>query len=320
MKLNVSIDDTESEDSRCSKVTRRLEIDSCGTAVRADLFIAVDVPLPWPKSVFNHQLLTGVTELLDSYSTPTRLLASVPENNDHLTVTTYQRNQTDHLVESPLRQSQTTFHPSDLLDVLKGIQDGEKSEELTAATQEEQVRELWVCTQGSHDICCGSEGTALSLEANKNLPGVKVRRVSHLGGHRFAPTAVTFPDGRMWSHLSMENLHEVFDEKTIEGSLLKKCRGWSGSETGPEQIAEREGLNLYGWKWDKYERKATVISEEESEIKVLVTGFAPRDQTETRFEVVIEESGKTPIFSCDKAGDIPTKWQTQYEVKTVDVQ
>jgi hypothetical protein len=305
---------------RCSEMTRELKVDSGGTGLRADLFLAVDVPLPWPKPVFNHQLLTGVTELLDSYSTPIRLLASVPEDNNRLTVTAYQRKQTGHLDESSLRRSQTTFHPSNLLDVLKGILDEKKAEDLIEVTQEEQARELWVCTQGSHDVCCGSEGTALSLEANKNLQGVKVRRVSHLGGHRFAPTAVTFPDGRMWSHLSMENLHEVFGEKTIEGSLLKKCRGWSGSETGPEQIAEREGLNLYGWNWDKYQRKIAVISKEDLEIKVLVTGFPPGDETEVKFEVVIEDSGKTPIFSCDKAGDIPTKWQTQYEVKTVDVQ
>jgi len=301
-------------------MTRELNIDSGGTGLRADLFLAVDVPLPWPKPVFNHQLLTGVTELLDSYSTPIRLLASVPDNNNRLTVTAYQRKQTDHSHESSLRRSQTTFQPSDLLDVLKVILDEKEAEDSIEVVQEEQVRELWICTQGSHDVCCGSEGTALSLEANKNLHGVKVRRVSHLGGHRFAPTAVTFPDGRMWSHLSMENLHKIFDETPIEENLLKKCRGWSGSETGAEQIAEREGLNLYGWSWDKYKRKTTVISEEESKIIVLVTGFAPGHQTETRFEVVINESGKTPVFSCDKAGETPAKWQTQYEVKTVDVQ
>tara|TARA_B100000902_G_scaffold205273_1_gene195701 strand:+ start:425 stop:1369 length:945 start_codon:yes stop_codon:yes gene_type:complete len=305
---------------RCSEMTRELNIDSGGTGLRADLFLAVDVPLPWPKPVFSHQLLIGVTELLDSYSTPIRLLASVPENNNRLTVTSYQRKQRGHLDESSLRRSQTTFRPSDLLDVLKGILDEKKAEDSIEVPQEEQVRELWVCTQGSHDVCCGSEGTALSLEANKNLHGVKVRRVSHLGGHRFAPTAVTFPDGRMWSHLSMENVHEIFDVKPIEESLLKKCRGWSGAEAGPEQIAEREGLTLYGWNWDKYQRKTAVISEKDLEIKVLVTGFPPGDQAEVKFEVIINNSGKTPIFSCDKAGDIPTKWQTQYEVKTVDVQ
>lgn len=305
---------------RCSEMTRELNVDSGGTGLRADFFLAVDVPLPWPKPVFNHQLLAGVTELLDSYSVPIRLLASVPEDNDHLTVTSYQRKQKNYLGGSALYRSQNTFQSSDLLDVLEEILDGKNVEDLIEVAQENEVRELWVCTQGSHDVCCGSEGTALSLEANTNLQEVKVRRVSHLGGHRFAPTAVTFPDGRMWSHLSLENLHEVFDGKPIEEKLLKKCRGWSGSETGPEQIAEREGLNLYGWKWDKYKRETVVIAEAELETKVLVTGFLPEDQTEVRFEVVIDESGKTPILSCDKAGDIPTKWQTQYEVKKVDVQ
>ncbi|MDG2211364.1 MAG: hypothetical protein P8K64_05165, partial [Acidimicrobiales bacterium] len=66
--------------------------------------------------------------------------------------------------------------------------------------------------------------------------------------------------------------------------------------------------------------ETVVIAEAELETKVLVTGFLPEDQTEVKFEVVIDESGKTPILSCDKAGETPTKWQTQYEVKTVDVQ
>ena len=75
---------------RCSEATRELELDSGGTGLRADFFLAVDVPLPWPKPVFNHQFFSGVLELLESYSSSIRLLASVPENNDHLTVTTYQ--------------------------------------------------------------------------------------------------------------------------------------------------------------------------------------------------------------------------------------
>ena len=205
-------------------MTRELNVDSGGTGLRADFFLAVDVPLPWPKPVFNHQLLAGVTELLDSYSVPVRLLASVPEDNDHLTVTSYQRKQKNYLGGSALYRSQNTFQSSDLLDVLEEILDGKNVEDLIEAAEEDEVRELWVCTQGSHDVCCGSEGTALSLDASKNLQGIKVRRVSHLGGHRFAPTAVTFPDGRMWSHLSMENLHEVLDGKPIEEKSNKLMR------------------------------------------------------------------------------------------------
>ena len=128
-------------------MTRELNIDSGGTGLRADLFLAVDVPLPWPKPVFSHQLLTGVTELLDGYSTPIRLLASVPEDNNRLTVTAYQRKQKGHLGESSLRRSQTTFRPSDLLDVLQGILDEKKAKDSIEVIQEEQVRVMGLHTR-----------------------------------------------------------------------------------------------------------------------------------------------------------------------------
>ena len=305
---------------RCSEITRGLEVDSAGTALRTNFFITIDIPLPWPKPVFDHEFLAGVTELLNTYSIPVRVLASVPEDRERLTATVYELKQDGCSQSNFLNRTHWVYQEENLLSFLKNVLEGKEKESFKEIIQNEEIRELWICTQGSHDICCGSEGTALSLEANMNLPNVKVRRVSHLGGHRFAPTAVTFPDGRMWSHLNMENLLEIFDEKPIKESLLKKCRGWCGSETGPEQIAEREGLDLYGWNWNKYQRKTAIISEEMSETKVLVTGFLPDVKTEVKFEVVIDESGKTPILSCDQVGGIPTKWQTLYEVKKVDVQ
>lgn len=305
---------------RCSEVTRELELDSGGTALRADFFLAIDAPLPWPKPVLNHELLTGVTELLDNYSSSVRLLASVPENNDQLTVTAYELKQSVQPGKSLLERTQWIFQPSNLLETLENALDGKRSENFRNKPQEqvEEVRELWICTQGSHDVCCGSEGTSLYLEAEANLQEVKVRRVSHLGGHRFAPTAVTFPDGRMWSHLNMENLYQIFNQTPVDEKLIKKNRGWCGLKKGPEQIAEREGLNLYGWNWDKYQRKTVVVSENDSEIKVLVTGVCPESQCEIKFDVVLAEIEKTPVLSCDQAGNPPDKWQSQYEVKAVN--
>ena len=243
------------EGQRCSEINRSLNLDSCGTALRADSFLAVDVPLPWPKPVFDHQFLSGVAEFLEGYSKPVRLLASVPEDNERLTITRYELKGNGFSGKSFFDRKQVIFQPSNLLVALKKILDGESSGELREDLGEEQLKEIWICTQGSHDICCGSEGTSLALEANMKLQDVKVRRVSHLGGHRFAPTAVTFPNGRMWSYLNIENLYEIFNQTSFDEALLKKCRGWSGLEIGPEQVAEREGLSRFGWDWDKYQRK-----------------------------------------------------------------
>ena len=104
---------------RCSEITRSQEIDSGGTALRADLFLAVDVPLPWPKPVFNHQLLLGVEELLNNYSFPVRLVASVPENNNALTLTAYTLN------EDSLNRQKWVFSPPDLFALLERVLEGQ---------------------------------------------------------------------------------------------------------------------------------------------------------------------------------------------------
>ncbi len=304
---------------RCSELTRSLEIDPCGTAINASLFLAVDVPLPWPKPVLNHHLLSGLEELLDVCSFSVRLLASVPENNDVLTLTAYELNSSDEMNHGSLSSRKLVFDPSGLTQLLEKILRGETIEGFIETSQGEKKRELWICTQGSHDVCCGSEGTSLAVEANKHLPEVEIRRVSHLGGHRFAPTAITFPEGRMWSHLNMEDLQTIFSASSIDEKLTRKCRGWCGSKTGAEQVAEREGLKLYGRDWDRYMRKSEIISEENSEIRVQVEGIHLESRSQVGFEVVLEEVEKTPVLSCDKAGSIPNKWQTQYEIKKVNV-
>ena len=58
---------------------------------------------------------------------------------------------------------------------------------------------LAVCTNSSRDACCGIDGRALvtSLSA---LPGVW--ECSHLGGHRFAPTALLVGSGVVYGRLT----------------------------------------------------------------------------------------------------------------------
>ena len=56
---------------------------------------------------------------------------------------------------------------------------------------------LLVCAHEQRDPCCGLDGQAL-LDA---LAGPDVFACSHLGGHRFAPTAMVLPTGYVYGHL-----------------------------------------------------------------------------------------------------------------------
>ena len=61
---------------------------------------------------------------------------------------------------------------------------------------------LLVCTHGSRDACCGSLGVRLAQRLRADLG--EVWEVSHLGGHRFAPTLWHLPSWRVYGRLPLE--------------------------------------------------------------------------------------------------------------------
>jgi hypothetical protein len=60
---------------------------------------------------------------------------------------------------------------------------------------------LAVCTNSSRDACCGIDGRAL-VGSLSDSPGVW--ECSHLGGHRFAPTALLVRDGLVYGRLDVD--------------------------------------------------------------------------------------------------------------------
>ncbi len=71
-----------------------------------------------------------------------------------------------------------------------------------------------VCTHGSRDGCCGQLGppVARALE----MLGAPVLECSHPGGHRFAPTTLTFPEFGCYGQLTPDDV-PAFLERQREG-------------------------------------------------------------------------------------------------------
>lgn len=59
---------------------------------------------------------------------------------------------------------------------------------------------LLVCTHGRRDRCCALDGRALAVAVTA-VGEVDVWESSHLGGHRFAPTALVLPTGYLYGRL-----------------------------------------------------------------------------------------------------------------------
>ena len=69
---------------------------------------------------------------------------------------------------------------------------------------------LLVCTNGRRDACCALTGRGLAAEVAATHPGL-VWEASHLGGHRFAPTAVVLPLGVSLGRLTPPLARDALD-------------------------------------------------------------------------------------------------------------
>jgi hypothetical protein len=292
------------ESPRCTDFARSLRVDPGGSAIRADLLIAAEAPLPWPKPVFSHQLLSGIEQVTRDATQPTRVLAAVPSTDDVLHVVAFRRARSG--VDRQLWRTDAAGLRETVLSVIDG--DDPAGADPVAATASAEV---WICTQGSHDICCGADGMRLASEVEDRWADVTVRRVSHTGGHRFAPTAITLPDGRMWAHLVADDLHSILTRTGDAAELMHRCRGWWGAESGPEQMAERCVLEIEGWAWESAPRSVDLIRVEGdvSVVRVSVGEGATRTWT-----IRVQISREVPTITCRAPGGLPTKPGTEYRV------
>lgn len=78
------------------------------------------------------------------------------------------------------------------------VDDPARWEDFGLARRDEPV--LLVCTNGKRDTCCAVRARPVALAAHEVAPD-NVWEVSHIGGHRFAPTAIHLPSGQTFGRL-----------------------------------------------------------------------------------------------------------------------
>ena len=114
------------------------------------------------------------------------------------------------------------------------------------------ARDQLVCTHGERDGCCGAFGEAAYryLRDRHAGPDLRVWRVSHFGGHRFAPTLVDLPEGRCWGRLTPEVMDVLARREAAPATIAASYRG-SCRLQGPVQAVERDLLVEHGWAWSR---------------------------------------------------------------------
>jgi hypothetical protein len=128
------------------------------------------------------------------------------------------------------------------------------------------VRDILVCTHGTVDAACARFGVPLYNYLRKQHAdeSLRVWRVSHFGGHVYAPTIMDMPLGHYWAYVEAPQAEQIVAQRGPVETLRGHYRGWSGLEYGLMQAAEREMWQREGWDWFEYHKVGTVLAQDPS--------------------------------------------------------
>jgi len=168
-----------------------------------------------------------------------------------------------------------------------------------------------ICAHGARDRCCGGPGTRLAVETRAALAEVRVRRTSHLGGHRFAPTALTLPDGRMWAYLDAVALVGIVRRTMPSPEAREFYRGNVGLD-GWSQVVEGALLADSGWDCVDFEEVTSTVDVDGDRAAVVLSWHTATVTDERSAEV--EVVARYPVLQCGLAPSEAEKSSPEYRL------
>jgi len=327
MASNVTADMCMSEcheHKLCAAVSRMSHEDPIGSAAMHDRYVLVEVPVPWESPIadskhFPAGLMDVIKRAMDQGQI-FRFLSFVSDQHrspkDCRRVLYYKRPspsfarfvKTEYLVPE--------MELNELVEMI--ICEPDRLNRFDAYELDStNVRDLFVCTHGSHDVCCGKFGYPIYKLLEDNYAAqssgmLRVWRASHFGGHRYAPTIADLPEGRYWAHIEPSDLDTLVHRKGEFSGISRKYRGWGGIGKY-EQMLEREIFIREGWDWIEYNKSAVVINEEGKSVQVKIEYSSIDESVSGEYEGTIAVSNSVKIGGCGNE----TKDVEQYVVQKI---
>ena len=292
---------------RCSRVARANHYLPGGTAGAAAAFVMVETPLPWPHDVGSHPLLEPLGPVLKAHRARLQAIVPVDGNDaDRTRIVVHRRPEGRFRTFARIERSVATARLAEEVEAL-----------LTAPADDTPATDVLVCTHGSRDVCCGADGMRLYTELVKaGLPDVRVWRTSHTGGHRFAPTAITFPDGRAWAWLDVELLRGITERSLSAAEASLHDRGCVAFDDPFVQAADGAVLGVAGWSWLDLARSATVEGSDRVR-HVTLTGEAI-DGSTVRYRAEVAVSRVLPVPDCGHPLEEARKSSPELEIRGLE--
>ena len=218
----------------CSEMSRQAGEPLIGSATPCQIYVLIECPFPWTSNPFESksipQNLRDLVKLADKDESvmPIRflLIQGQSRTKDGIKVLIYQQ-QPGEFCQGYQRSEWHVDSIDRVAELVRGYLAGEAppSENSTS-----QIRDILICTHGSHDKCCAKHGIpfyreAIAAIAQWDLQEVRLWQTSHFGGHRFAPTLIDLPGGRYYGRLTQTasircRLHRNFRNEDLASAPL----------------------------------------------------------------------------------------------------
>lgn len=273
--------DTPHRKEYCNQVAMARGLDPVGHAGDFDTAVIIEMPLPWKYNVKEQENLLPpeMVQLYDlwlqryydglGYRNTALLIAPDKE----YTVEGYRRvmfyTRPEGLFSHLIKVEYLV--PEDKLGKLvwalyeekDTLAEFEKYRNLAGDT----IRDMLVCTHGAVDVVCGKFGYPLFKHLHDNYADetLRVWRVSHFGGHVFAPTLMDMPLGHCWAYIQEEQAQQIVGQSGDVTAMKGHYRGWSGAERGFAQVADFALWQEYGWSWFDTPKQLGIISQDDNE-------------------------------------------------------
>lgn len=297
----------------CSDHSRQIGENLIGSATNYETYILIECPPPWVSPAFNSKwvpdnLRVLVEEIQQSKLSIRLLLIANDESHRSEQTTLLIYHQQQGLTHGYHKQEFCLPNIEQAAGVIRKWLSGKNCDEQIETSQ---IRDILVCTHGSHDKCCARYGNPFYFHSqqtinNLQLDNVRLWRSSHFGGHRFAPTAIEFPSGRYYGMLDQDSFSAILTRSGDIQCLNQVYRGW-GILPSALQVLEKELILHHGWDWFNYQIAGKILEQSLDNNTFLgELSFEKPDSSFYTYQAkIIKDTDKTQavITSCNHPQD-----------------
>jgi hypothetical protein len=267
--------------SYCNQLAIQKGLDPAGYAGSFDDAIIIETPLPWKRDMMRHadplpqEVIDLLTLWLMNYQQGGgyrhRPLVIAPD-------ATYSVDGYRHVMHYTRPQGMFAhYHKTEYLVPIADMgaliwalyQDRDALVRFDAYRQPhtDNLRDMLVCTHGTVDAACAKFGYPLYNHLRRHYAddGLRVWRVSHFGGHVFAPTLIDMPTGHYWAYIEDAQARQIVLRDDDIAPMGGHYRGWAGLEGGFLQSFERSLWQIHGWRWFEYAKSGEIIAQDPDE-------------------------------------------------------